>query len=73
MFGTLYRNRVGPGHLQREGWPATGRLARVDMVGLTMREILHRNLERTPLLDRLAQGEWKAWRPHSIHLTCAAM
>ncbi|MGH8929125.1 MAG: ATP-binding protein [Egibacteraceae bacterium] len=41
--------------LQREGWPATGRLVRVDMTGLTMREILRRDLERMPWLDRLAQ------------------
>ncbi|MGH8903983.1 MAG: ATP-binding protein [Egibacteraceae bacterium] len=41
--------------LQREGWPATGRLVRADMTGLTMREILHRDLERAPWLERLAE------------------
>ncbi|MGH8906918.1 MAG: ATP-binding protein [Egibacteraceae bacterium] len=41
--------------LQHEGWPATGRLVRVDMTGLTMREVLRRDLTQTPWLDRLAQ------------------
>lgn len=41
--------------LDAEGWPATGRLVRVSMFGMTHRELIGR-LESSPILDRLAAG-----------------
>lgn len=41
--------------LETETWPGTGRLVRVPLYGMTMREQMGR-LETPPLLDRLASG-----------------
>jgi predicted AAA+ superfamily ATPase len=41
--------------LRHEGWPATGRLVRVDMTGLTQRELARRDLDRGAWLDKVAE------------------
>ena len=41
--------------LRHEGWPATGRLVRVDMTGLTQREFARRDLDRGPWLDKVVE------------------
>ena len=41
--------------LRQEGWPATGRLVRIDMTGLTQREPARRDLDRGPWLNELAE------------------
>ncbi len=43
------------GDLEGELWPGTGRLTRVAMVGMTVREQLHRQ-PGTPFIDRIAAG-----------------
>lgn len=42
--------------LDAELWPGTGRLVRLSMVGMTVRELLLRTAAK-PLLDTLAEGE----------------
>lgn len=44
------------GDLQGELWPGTGRLVRVPMVGMTVRELAGR-VPGSPFLDRVAVGE----------------
>ncbi|MCO1581528.1 DUF4143 domain-containing protein [Crossiella sp. SN42] len=40
--------------LEQQTWPGTGRLLRVDMSGLTIRELLGADLTRPPFIDRVA-------------------
>lgn len=42
--------------LESEGWPATGRVIRVQLYGMSVRELVGR-LDTRPLLDRLVEGE----------------
>jgi uncharacterized protein len=42
--------------LESEGWPATGRLVRVPLYGMAIREQLGR-LDASPLLDRIVEGQ----------------
>ncbi|MGW0519870.1 ATP-binding protein [Crossiella sp. NPDC003009] len=42
--------------LEQQTWPGTGRLLRVDMSGLTIRELLGADLTRPPFIDRVAAG-----------------
>lgn len=43
--------------LEQQTWPGTGRLLRVDMSGLTVRELIEADLTRPPFVDRLlAEG-----------------
>ena len=42
--------------LQAEGWPGTGRIVRVAMTGLTVRELRRGDLAEPPFLTRLLEG-----------------
>ena len=42
--------------LEAATWPGTGRVVRVPMYGMTVRELS--GAEGRPLLDQLAAGEW---------------
>jgi hypothetical protein len=66
VLGAVKRSvdtRPGPGSylitgsvrsdLQEEGWPLTGRVIRIEMYGLTQKEIIGKNSK--PLLDRIAR------------------
>ncbi|GGU37337.1 ATP-binding protein [Lentzea flava] len=48
------------GDLDHQTWPGTGRLLRVDMSGLTVRELDRRPLDTSPFLDRVRTGTFSS-------------
>ncbi|MET8756993.1 DUF4143 domain-containing protein [Lentzea sp. NPDC004782] len=48
------------GDLDHQTWPGTGRLLRVDMSGLTVRELDRRPLDAPPFLDRARTGTFSS-------------
>lgn len=54
--------------LQADGWPGTGRLVRVGMTGLTVRELRQADLSEPPFLTRVLDGGVDALRVPSERL-----